>query len=79
MFNMEWIHATNKLPPIDELDQWDMENKISKYVLTYSKKWGMRFGRYFYNTNNWQINGVTSSEGVNVDYWIEIKEPFINP
>jgi hypothetical protein len=70
-----WVATTEKLPAIDESDNWNKEHKISKDVLTYSKEWGMRFGRYFYSAEFWTINGVTSSNEVQVDYWQEVKPP----
>jgi hypothetical protein len=70
-----WVATTEKLPDIDQDDKWNKEYQITKDVLTYSKEWGMRFGRYHYMSGNWTINGVTSSKGVNVDYWMLVKPP----
>lgn len=70
-----WVATTEKLPAIDESDNWNKEHKISKDVLTYSKEWGMRFGRYFYGAEFWTINGVSSSNGVKVDYWMLVEPP----
>lgn len=75
---MQWVAVSERLPAIDESDNWNKEHKISKDVLTYSKEWGMRFGRYFYGSEFWTINGVSSSNGVKVDYWMPLPEPPID-
>ena len=70
-----WVATSERLPEIDQNDKWNKDNQITKDVLTYSKEWGMKFGRYHYMAGFWTIQGVTSSNGVNVDYWVEIKPP----
>jgi hypothetical protein len=70
-----WVATSRKLPDIDQDDNWNKDYQITKDVLTYSKEWGMRFGKYHYMSGNWTIQGVTSSNGVRVDYWQEVKPP----
>ena len=70
-----WVATSERLPEIDQNDKWNKDNQITKDVLTYSKEWGMKFGRYHYMAGFWTIQGVTSSNGVNADYWVEIKPP----
>lgn len=71
---MKWIHVS-QLPPIDESNEWNKTHQISKDVLCFSKNWGMRFGRYFHLSGRWSIDGVTSSNGVVVENWMEINPP----
>lgn len=71
----KWISVEDKLPEVDETDDWNRLNKISKDVMTYSKTWGMRFGRYFYNAAFWTVDNVSSSNGIEVEYWKEITAP----
>lgn len=73
---MRWVAVSERLPEIDTSDKWSNDNKITKDVLCWSKEWGMRFGRYFYSAGFWTINGVTSSNGVIVEYWMDVKPPF---
>jgi len=70
-----WVATSERLPEIDQDDKWNSEYKITKDVLTYSKEWGMRFGRYHYPSEHWTVDGVTSSRGVNVDCWALVKPP----
>ena len=70
-----WISAGEKLPPIDDTNDWNKMYRISNNVLTFSEKWGMRFGRYFYDAEFWTVDGVTSSNGIIVEFWCDIKPP----
>ena len=70
-----WVAVSERLPEIDHSDKWNSEYKITKDVLCWSKEWGMRFGRYFYSAEFWTINGVTSSNGVTVEYWMAVEPP----
>ncbi len=71
---MKWIPSST-LPLINEADKWCKENRISKDLLCYSKECGKRNGRYYYNTGFWTIDGVHSSDGVKVDYWMDVELP----
>ena len=71
----EWISVDDRLPKIDTSNKWNNDNKITKDVLCYSKEWGMRFGRYFHLAGFWTVNGVTSSKGIDVEFWKEINPP----
>ena len=73
---MRWVAVSERLPEIDTSNKWNNDNKITKDVLCWSKEWGMRFGRYFYSAGFWTVNGVTSSNGVTVEYWMDVKPPF---
>lgn len=73
--SLTWVNANESLPPINTEDDFKRKNKISVSVLCYSKTWGKRFGEYFYDAGFWSVVGVTSSHGVEVDYWIEIANP----
>lgn len=70
-----WISVEERLPEVDETDDWNRLNKISKDVMTYSKTWGMRFGRYFHHAGFWTVDNVSSSNGIEVEYWKEITPP----
>lgn len=74
---MRWVAVSERLPEIDTSDKWNSDNKITKDVLCWSKEWGMRFGRYFYSAGFWTINGVTSSNGVIVEYWMDVTPPVV--
>jgi hypothetical protein len=75
LLSRKWVLASERLPEIDESEGFRFTGKISKDVLCYSKEWGMRFGRYFHLSGFWMINGVTSSDGVVVEYWTDIEKP----
>jgi len=67
---MNWIKSNEQVPPIDTNDKWNAEHGISKDVRCYSPSYGQRNGRYFHSANFWQMDGVTSSEGVKVTHWM---------
>lgn len=71
-----WIKASDQLPPkMKNPGEWDVTSGTSETVLTYSKSWGMRFGRYYHEVEYWTVNGVTSSNGIDVEYWMLIEPP----
>lgn len=76
---MNWVSTKEKLPNIDTSEQWNTDHKITKEVLCLTKEYGYRFGRYFHLAGFWTVNGVTSSNGVEVEYWAELSSPLDKP
>lgn len=72
---LKWVSVNERLPEIDNSDEWNKNCKITKDVLTCSKWYGMRFGRYYYLAGFWTVEGVTSSNGVEVDFWMDVPPP----
>lgn len=73
---MEWVLASKELPPIDESDKWNKKTSTSKDVLTYSKEFGLRFGRYNHFIKEWSLNNITSNKPLKVKHWMEIITPY---
>ena len=72
---MQWIATSERLPEIDTTDIWNNDNKISKDVLCYSSKWGITFGRFHVAGGFWTLNGITSSDTIIVEYWMDVIPP----
>lgn len=66
---MKWIQSEKEKPPVSAIDKWDKEYKISGEVITFSD-FGIRFGKYYHLSDHWSIQGVTSSNGINVTHWM---------
>lgn len=71
----EWISVKDRLPEVDEEKVWNKNYRISKDVLCYSKIWGIRVGRYFYEADIWKADGVFCSNGIEVEFWQLIEPP----
>ncbi len=69
-----WIKTKDQKPPIDDTDEFSKEYKISIRVLTFGE-FGMRFGQYYYMSDHWNVEMVSSSRGVNVEFWQLIERP----
>lgn len=72
---MRWVSASERMPDIDTSDKWNNDNKITKDVVCWSKEWGRRFGRYYYNSGRWSIDGVLSSNQIVIEYWVDLTNP----
>lgn len=72
---MKWVSVSDDLPPIDTDDAYNEENGISKEVMCFSKQFGLRFGRYYYNSGHWIVDGFISSKGIHNEFWCEIILP----
>lgn len=73
---LAWHKANEVLPPINIQNELDAKYKISKRVLCYAKGWfGARFGYYYQESGKWIVEGVTSSNGIQVEYWMEVPLP----
>lgn len=69
-----WYKVSEKMPPIGE-DDWRIKVRQSIRVLCYSKEWGKRFGQHHAVVDFWTIEGVTSSNGVAVEQWMDVSDP----
>lgn len=65
----DWISVEKELPSIDESEEWNKTHKISPRLLTYSKDWGIRLGQYFGLAEIWNVDGVSSSNGIKVTHF----------
>jgi len=77
MTKIEWLNAETSKPPVDEADDWRKESNSSADVLTYSKEYGKRLGRYYHLAERWSIDGVTviGTSKIPVTHYAFINDP----
>lgn len=66
-----WISVSERLPEVGQSDNWNIGNKISVDVWTFSE-FGMKRGRYYHWVGIWTIDGVSSSNGINITHWMPL-------
>lgn len=67
-----WIKVTEQLPPANQSNEYDKENNISERVLIYSQEFGIRFGYFYRLSKTWVVEGVRSSNGIEVTHWLPL-------
>lgn len=70
-----WIKTSDKMPDVDMSDSWNKSNHISKRLLIYTKEFGIGFGRFYHKADMWTMEGVSSSNGIQVSHWAELNKP----
>jgi hypothetical protein len=67
-----WISVEERLPEINNDDEWDKEHKISKKCLVYENE-EHNFGVYYYESENWVVNARLGN--INVTHWQPLPPP----
>lgn len=68
-----WIKS-GQLPP-DAIGELGRICGASIRVLCFSPEWGKRWGWHIRLAGKWSVDGVTSSDGVNVTWWMDVSDP----
>ena len=72
----KWIDATTSKPPVDETQPEIMKSlQRSIEVLTVSY-FGRRLGTYDHSLDSWRVDGVSSSNGIDVTHFFIIPPQF---
>jgi len=74
---MQFIKVSDGLPPVNENDQWDFKNGISKRVVVLAGDFVPMFGRYYYNEKSprWRMEGLYGFDQNIITHWMEIILP----
>jgi len=75
MTKIDWLNAETSKPPVDKKADWSNRIKQSVEVLTYSKEFGKRFGRYYHSGEFWAINGVDGFTDIKVTHYAFVNDP----
>lgn len=76
---INWMDADKNPPPeINTEDKYDLEDKVSKTVLTISD-YGTRWARFYHRSGNWQFDGVHSGKKLKPKYWAYLTLPDEKP
>lgn len=68
-----WIKS-EQLPP-DAIGELGRIWGASIRVLCFSPEWGKRWGWHTRLAGKWSVDGVTSADGVNVTWWMDVSDP----
>jgi len=75
MEKQEWILVNDRLPEVDESDEWRVESKESADVWCYGELFGMVVARYSYRAKRWVSNMIWSPKGIEITHWMPLPEP----
>lgn len=79
---MKWVSVKNHLPPINFLDKWDGENKISIQVVVFMDKTEPNrspyyFAQYYHNElyPHWSVSGYMGFDQTRITHWMQLYSP----
>lgn len=74
---MKWVNVLKRLPPINEDDPYDKDNKISIRVLLYVENYGCCFGNYFYDedVDMFIVEHMIHIDQYKVTHWAIVEPP----
>lgn len=71
---MIWISTNDALPPIDEAGNKGRDGFKTRSIRVLVKcERGFLWARYWYNFQEWEIEGLGYS--LPIEWWIDIKDP----
>ncbi len=70
-----WTAVSESLPPINEKDRHDMEDRKSIHCICDSQDFEVRGGWYYYNSGHWVLEGVHSGSPIIVNNWMPYPGP----